>query len=344
MKASLIVLSIATSTAVAQTTSWALFQGSSCDLDIPSFTAANANLPTSGQVAYTDGQLVMTLEPPADTSNVNNTGISVIGTTPLSLLYGTVEATIQQANIGGVVTYLTLINQVSRDEIDFEWIGNENTQVWTNFFYRGRRERNPVTLDEIWSEQITMNSDNTIASHDYKIEWTPIAITWSIDGTVVRVQNKSGTYEAAGTGDGLPYDHYHYPDTPLTVNVGIWNDQDTVWSNGPVNWADYPQGVTAKISSLKVSCYTGTIPTYTDPIIVPSGTAAYLTAAETIAPPTGNSSSSSGSSGSSGSSSSGSTSPTGSSTNITALPGKSGSKDFETLPLLAAIVGIAVFL
>ncbi|KAJ3194363.1 hypothetical protein HDU82_002485, partial [Entophlyctis luteolus] len=213
--------------------------------------------------------MIMTLEPPSGSSNV---GISVIGTTTLSLLYGTVEATIEQGNIGGVVTYLTLINQTSLDEVDYEWIGDESTSVWTNFFYRGRRERDPTTLNEIWSKQISM-AENTMQSHDYKIEWTPDHISWYIDGSLVRTQNKNDTFESAGTGDGLPYDHYHYPDTPLTVNVGIWNDQDPVWSNGPVNWANYPNGVTAKVSSLKVSCYTGNIPTFTDPVVVTTATA-----------------------------------------------------------------------
>ncbi|KAJ3345389.1 hypothetical protein HDU83_004119 [Entophlyctis luteolus] len=251
-----------------------LFQGDSCNFNIDSFTGANAGLVTcissiAGAVSYSGGSMIMTLEPPSGSSNV---GISVIGTTTLSLLYGTVEATIEQGNIGGVVTYLTLINQTSLDEVDYEWIGDESTSVWTNFFYRGRRERDPTTLNEIWSKQISM-AENTMQSHDYKIEWTPDHISWYIDGSLVRTQNKNDTFESAGTGDGLPYDHYHYPDTPLTVNVGIWNDQDPVWSNGPVNWANYPNGVTAKVSSLKVSCYTGNIPTFTDPVVVTTATA-----------------------------------------------------------------------
>ncbi|KAJ3073675.1 hypothetical protein HDU98_000948 [Podochytrium sp. JEL0797] len=265
----------------------ALFEGDTCNLNIPRFDGPNAAIPvTWGKADYIDGQMVMTLTPPADPSDPKAHGNSVIGTTTLSLLYGTVEATIQQSTIGGVVTYLTLINQESKDEIDFEWIGNERTQVWTNFFYRGRRERDPITLNEIWSRHIDMSSDNSVNAHDYKIDWTPESMTWSIDGTVVHVQHKNGTYELANTGDMLPYDHFHYPDTPLTVNVGIWNSQDPVWSNGPVDWTQHPNGVTAKVSNLKVTCYQGEIPTNTLPIVVPTATATvFQTAPVTVPPP-----------------------------------------------------------
>ncbi|KAJ3280220.1 hypothetical protein HDU79_011889 [Rhizoclosmatium sp. JEL0117] len=272
------------------TNAQALFKGDTCNLNIPSFNGPNANLPTSGKVDYVNGALVMTMLPPSNPSDPTAPGASVIGTTPLSLLYGTVEAVIQQSTIGGAVTYLTLINQNTADEIDFEWIGNERNTVWTNFFYRGLRERETVSQNEVWSSQVSTGSDdNSQTTHTYRIDWTPDAITWSIDGNVVRTQAKANTYEAAGKGDGLPYDHYHYPNTPLTVNVGIWNYQGPLWANGPIDWTQpsAQKGFTAKVLSLKVSCYQGNIPVMTDPTVVPKQSDIYHDGFQTIAPPAG---------------------------------------------------------
>ncbi|KAJ3011378.1 UNVERIFIED_CONTAM: hypothetical protein HDU68_001695 [Siphonaria sp. JEL0065] len=266
-----------------------LFIGSNCNLNIPNFNAANPSLPvTNGKADYINGQLVMTLLPPSNPSDPTAAGQSVKATSTLSLLYGSVEATVQQSTIGGAVTYLTLISDTSKDEIDYEWIGNERETVWTNFFYRGRRERDPKTLDEIWSKQVANSPDNSVNTHTYKIDWFPDAITWWIDGKIVRQQFSNETYELAGTGDGLPYDHYHYPNTPLTVNFGIWNYQGPTWANGPIDWTNkaFANGVTAKFSNLKVNCYNGPIPVFSDPITVPVASDILRNGFQTAAPPT----------------------------------------------------------
>ncbi|KAI8611187.1 concanavalin A-like lectin/glucanase domain-containing protein [Chytriomyces sp. MP71] len=220
--------------------------------------------------------MVMTLQPPANPQDPAAPGLSAIATTTLSLLYGTVEAQVQQSSIGGVVTYVTLINHTSADEIDYEWIGNERTTVWTNFFYRGRRERDATTKDEIWSSKVPVTSDTRDNVHTYKIDWTPDYIQWSIDGTVTRTQFKNETFEAAGTGDGLAYDHYHYPDTPMTVNFGIWNYQGPLWANGPIDWTKQTTPLNASFLSLKVTCYNGPAPVTNDPVVVPAASDVYV--------------------------------------------------------------------
>ncbi|KAI9338735.1 concanavalin A-like lectin/glucanase domain-containing protein [Obelidium mucronatum] len=227
-----------------------------------------------GKVDNVNNQMVFTLLPPANLTT-NDIGYGAIATSNQALLYGTVEATVQQATVGGCVTYLTLINQETKDEIDFEWIGNERNTVWTNMFYRGRRERRPVTMDEIWSAQInTGSTDNSVlgSPFTYRIDWTPDSITWWVNGAVIRVLNRASTFEAANTGDKLPYDHYHYPNTPLTVNFGIWDDQDVIWANGPIHWNDTAaqKGFTAKVWDIKVIPYGGNIPMHTDPLVVPA--------------------------------------------------------------------------
>ncbi|KAI9347050.1 concanavalin A-like lectin/glucanase domain-containing protein, partial [Obelidium mucronatum] len=258
-----------------------------------------------------------------------------IATSTLSLLYGSVEATIQQSTIGGAVTYLTLISDISKDEIDYEWIGNERNTVWTNFFYRGRRERDPITLDEVCP-------DNSVNSHTYRIDWYPDAITWYIDGQVVRTQFRNGTYERANEGDGLPYDHYHYPNTPMTINFGIWNYQGPTWANGPIDWTNkaLANGVTAKISNLKVTCYNGLIPVSTDPIVVPAGPDVLRSGPQTVPPPTTTESwVPIGQATGTGSATSRSTGPP---ATLTALPTKAASSGFKSG--ISVLTAVAVFL
>ncbi|KAI8611994.1 hypothetical protein BC830DRAFT_1138783 [Chytriomyces sp. MP71] len=125
-------------------------------------------------------------------------------------------------------------------------------------------------MNEVWSAQLPVSSDTSLTTHMYVITWTPELIRWSIDGVVARTQLKNETFEAANTGDQLPYDHHHYPNTPLTVNFGVWNYQGRQWANGPIDWTKQAGPLTAKLLSLKVTCYNGPIPLETDPQTVPN--------------------------------------------------------------------------
>jgi beta-glucanase (GH16 family) len=79
--------------------------------------------------------------------------------------------------------------------------------------------------------------DDTFGSfHDYGIEWTPDAITWSVDGQVKRVKKKSDTWNATDN-------RYHYPQTPSRVQLSLWpaglpsNGEGTInWAGGLVDW------------------------------------------------------------------------------------------------------------
>ncbi|KAI9352499.1 concanavalin A-like lectin/glucanase domain-containing protein [Zopfochytrium polystomum] len=239
-----------------------LFGGDKCSFAYDSFASAPAASDLTvqnGKVTYSGGSMVLTLQPPTDGSG---TGRNALVATSRALLYGTVEARVKQGPIGGVITAFTLMNYQTLDEIDFEWVGSDRNNAWTNFFYRGRRERDAATTFEIWASHPAVSSDTAENFHDYKIEWTPYALTWSIDGAVVHSQNRSGTWEPAGTGDLLPYDHYHYPDTPVLVTLGVWNSNEVAWANGPIDWtqASAQNGFTAEFASLKVSCYQGPYP------------------------------------------------------------------------------------
>ena len=72
--------------------------------------------------------------------------------------------------------------------------------------------------------------------HTYEIDWTPESITWSVDGTAYRTQNKNETWNATSN-------QYHFPQTPARVQLSLWpaglasNAKGTVdWAGGLVNW------------------------------------------------------------------------------------------------------------
>ncbi|KAJ3011379.1 UNVERIFIED_CONTAM: hypothetical protein HDU68_001696, partial [Siphonaria sp. JEL0065] len=260
-----------------------LFEGSNCNLNVANFGSASDAFITGGKIDYVNGVMTMTMTPPTNASDPDAYGFEAIVTSKLYLLYGSVEVTLKQAPIGGIVTYLTLINQQTKDEIDVELIGNERTTFWTNFFYKGLREIDPVKQVEKWSANPSTSSDNNQNWHTYRIDWLPDSITWSVDGAAVHVQTKADTFEKSDTGDmakdsnGKGYDHFHYPVTPLTVNLGIWNSQSPIWANGPINWKDPAtrNGFSAQVASLKVSCYTPPpLPSPTGPAPVASTTSA----------------------------------------------------------------------
>jgi beta-glucanase (GH16 family) len=57
--------------------------------------------------------------------------------------------------------------------------------------------------------------------HTYTVDWTPTALTWSVDGTVVR------TFSASDADSGT----HQYPQTPAKLQLGIWagGDPGNAW-------------------------------------------------------------------------------------------------------------------
>jgi len=50
--------------------------------------------------------------------------------------YGTVKARIKTSKDAGVITAFILLSDV-KDEIDYEWVGNELSVAQTNFYFQG---------------------------------------------------------------------------------------------------------------------------------------------------------------------------------------------------------------
>ncbi|KAG0346452.1 hypothetical protein BG004_001716 [Podila humilis] len=134
--------------------------------------------------------------------------------------YGTIEARLKTAsNQPGPVSSFILISPISGDEIDFEIVGKDPTDVQTNFYYRVQ-PGHPV--DYTHAEHINVALDTSVDFHTYKLEWTPTEMRWYFDDVLKRTQLASA---AVGS----------YPDTPMRVAFGLW---DGGYGNeGTADWA-----------------------------------------------------------------------------------------------------------
>ncbi|KIH90339.1 extracellular cell wall glucanase [Sporothrix brasiliensis 5110] len=134
------------------------------------------------------------------------------------LFFGTVEAVIQVAPGTGIVTSFVLQSD-DLDEVDWEWLGGDTTQVQTNYFSKG----DTSTYDRGGTSPV---SNPQSEFHTYTLDWSPEALTWSIDGTVVRTL----TYNDAKGGAT-------YPQTPMQIKLGTWDAGGASQPDGTAEWA-----------------------------------------------------------------------------------------------------------
>ncbi|KEQ76873.1 concanavalin A-like lectin/glucanase, partial [Aureobasidium namibiae CBS 147.97] len=160
--------------------------------------------------------------------------------------YGKTEVVAQVAPGTGIVSSAVLMSD-DLDEIDWEWSGN-------NFGDTVSKGQN-----NYYGKGITGNYDRgsffNIASpqtqfHTYTVDWTPTALTWSVDGTVVR------TFYASDADNGS----HQYPQSPAKFQLGIWAGGDPGNAWGTVDWAggytDFTKApFTMYVKSVKITNY-----------------------------------------------------------------------------------------
>jgi beta-glucanase (GH16 family) len=163
-------------------------------------------------------------------------------------MFGHVDYVIQAAPGVGIVSSAVLQSDCL-DEIDWEWLGGDDTQVQSNYFGKG------ITTTYNRGE-----FHGALNNHDgfktYSVDWTADQIVWSINGVTVRTLTQS----EAATGQ--------YPQTPMMIKVGSWSGGDpsnppgTIqWAGGDTNYSDGP--FTMYLKSIHVSDYsTGSQYTY----------------------------------------------------------------------------------
>ncbi|PNY25551.1 glycosidase crf1 [Tolypocladium capitatum] len=134
------------------------------------------------------------------------------------IFFGRIDVEVQAAAGQGIVTSAVLQSD-DLDEIDWEWVGGDNTQVQTNYFSKG----DTSTYDRGAYHPV---SNPTGSFHTYSVEWTSQAVNWLIDGAVVRTL----TYQAAKGGST-------FPQTPMQVKLGTWVAGGKNAPVGTVQWA-----------------------------------------------------------------------------------------------------------
>ena len=139
------------------------------------------------------------------------------------ITYGRVEVELLAANGTGIVSSFFLQSD-DLDELDWEWLGGDTTQVQSNYFSKG----NTTTYDR--GEYHTVDAPQG-TWHNYILDWGMNATTWYVDGVAVRTLANTSSQG--------------YPQSPMLLRMGVWAGGDSSNAAGTIEWAggetDYTQ-------------------------------------------------------------------------------------------------------
>ncbi|GAA5915144.1 hypothetical protein JCM8208_002148 [Rhodotorula glutinis] len=196
-------------------------------------------LDSSNPPIVQNNALVLTL-----TENGGGTRVSTTDT----VLYGTIQASIKTVGAPGVVTAFITMSGV-KDEIDFEWTGNNTDETQSNWYWEG-------DVDDYThgGSHTTRNRASTF--NTYGIDWTPTQLDWLVNGKSVRTLLKSSDKNG------------RYPQTPSRVQFSVWpagikaSPQGTIdWSGGLIDWSSPAytanKAFQAEVGWVSVECYDG---------------------------------------------------------------------------------------
>jgi beta-glucanase (GH16 family) len=158
---------------------------------------------------------------------INQKGDSPTVQSLFYIFFGRVEVHMKAATGQGVISSIVLESD-DLDEVDWEFMGGNTTHVETNYFGKG----NTTSFDRAIYYPVDNPQENF---HNYTCVWTQEKLEWWIDGTMVRT---------------LPYGDANggknYPQTPITLRLGIWAGGDSGEPKGTIEWAggltDYSKG------------------------------------------------------------------------------------------------------
>ncbi|RVX73580.1 hypothetical protein B0A52_02468 [Exophiala mesophila] len=193
-----------------------------------------------GSTSYTSDGAAFTVARSGDSPSI---------TSEWYIMFGHVDFVVKAAPGTGVVS-AAILQSDCLDEIDWEWLGGDNSQAQSNYFGKG------ITTTGYNRGAFHGASNNHDQFHTYSIDWTAEQIVWSIDGTTVRAMSQ----DQAEPGQ--------YPQTPMYVKMGAWAGGDPANAPGTIEWAggytDYSQGpFTMYVKSVQVTDYsTGSEYTY----------------------------------------------------------------------------------
>lgn len=163
------------------------------------------------------------------------------------IMFGKVSVTTKASAGTGIVSSFILESD-DLDEIDWEWLGADDTQVESNFFGKG----NTTTYDRAIYHPVT---DPIGTWTTYTIDWNADSIKWSIGSNVVRTLSYT---------DALALEGKNYPQTPMRVKMGSWvgcadaaaaSNPATAgtcsWAGGPADFSKAPFTMYVKSTTIQ---------------------------------------------------------------------------------------------
>ncbi|KAJ5698883.1 glycosidase crf2 [Penicillium macrosclerotiorum] len=205
--------------------------------------ASEADWTYSGYPKIDDGSLLMTMP---------KNSVGTLFANNHYIWYGKISGKIKSSRGAGVVTAFILLSDV-KDEIDYEFVGADLSNVQTNYYWQG-------VLDWHNSANASIDGGDSFDDwHTYEIDWQPDQTQWSVDGEVKRTLKKSDTWNSTAN-------RYQYPQTPARLQMSIWpagqasNAEGTIaWAGGEIDWdsTDIQEKgyYYATIGQVDVTCY-----------------------------------------------------------------------------------------
>ena len=187
---------------------------------------------TAGKVPTSGKGLAFTVGKQGDSPTIQST---------FNVFFGEMEVKMTAAPGTGIVSTVVWESD-DLDEIDWEILGGDTTQVQTDYFGKG----NTSTYDR--ATYVPVSSPQT-TEHTYLIRWTSESIDWSVDGKGVRTLS----YGDAVGGK-------NFPQTPMKARIGIWAGGDPSNGQGTIEWAggqtDYSKApFTMYVTSIRITNY-----------------------------------------------------------------------------------------
>lgn len=169
---------------------------------------------TNGDVTYTPDGAEFTIDAKLQSPTMKSN---------FYIFFGRVESHVKMARGAGIVSSVVLESD-DLDEIDWEWVGANTSEVQTNFYGKG------IDVYTNGGSHYVPNADTEF--HNYTTHWTSEKLEWWVDGNLIRT---------------LPYgEAKNFPQTPSRVQFGIWPAGDPSNPKGTIEWAggvvDYNAG------------------------------------------------------------------------------------------------------
>ncbi|KAJ4334696.1 hypothetical protein N0V95_009109 [Ascochyta clinopodiicola] len=177
------------------------------------------------------------------TFTVERSGDSPMVQSKFYMMFGRFEVVMKAAKGKGIVSSAILQSE-ALDEIDWEFLGSNDTHALTNYFGKG----NTTSFDRGKEYEMDAPQDKF---HNYTIDWTEERIQWILDDKVLRELFPK---------DAL--DGKNYPQTPMNIRMGIWAGGDVNQNDpGVVEWAggetDFKEGpFTMTVQTIYAKDYT----------------------------------------------------------------------------------------